>query len=189
MLGMLVVIVTETMMFAGFISAFTISRANAGPAMWPPPGQPRLPAQATLLNTAVLLISGVLLVVAYRIYKHHSALQAVVSGASPRESGRKALPLYAVGSLLGAAFVALQGREWAALLSQGMTLTSSTLGAFFYLIVGAHALHAVCALLAMGIGAVKLLRGSMGSGYFLAVVTFWTFVVGMWPVIYLRVYF
>src|SRR6266704_3332917 len=111
-----------------------------------------------LLNTAVLLISGVLLVVAYRIYKHHSALQAVVSGASPRASGRRALPLYALGSLLGAAFVVLQGREWAALL-------------------------------AMSIGAVKLLRGTMGRGYFLAVVTFWTFVVGMWPVIYLRVYF
>jgi cytochrome c oxidase subunit 3 len=174
MLGMLVFIVTETMMFAGFISAFTISRANAGEAMWPPPGQPRLPAQATLLNTAVLLLSGVLLFVAYRLFK--------------KEPKRALLP-YVVASLLGAAFVALQGREWLGLLSQGMTLTSSTLGAFFYLIVGAHAAHAVCALLALGIGSVKLLRGTLSNGFFIATLTFWTFVVGMWPIIYLRVYF
>lgn len=51
---------------------------------------------------------------------------------------------------LGAVFVGLQGTEWAALLAQAMTMCSSKLGAFFYLIVGTHALHAVAALLARG---------------------------------------
>jgi cytochrome c oxidase subunit 3 len=174
MLAMLVFIVTEVMMFAGFISAFTISKANAGPTMWPPPGQPRLPAQATMLNTAVLLISGVLLFIAYRAFK--------------KEPQRATWP-YLSAFTLGGAFVALQGREWLGLLSQGMTLTSSTLGAFFYLIVGAHALHAMAAILALGIGFVQLKRGTLSGGFFLACVCFWTFVVGMWPVIYLRVYF
>ena len=174
MLGTLVFIVTEVMMFAGFISAFTISRANAGPGMWPPPGQPRLPAQATLLNTGVLLLSGVLLFVAYRGYK--------------KEPQRATWP-YLAAFLLGGAFVGLQGREWVGLLSQGLTLTSSTMGAFFYLIVGAHALHAVFAILALAIGFVLLKRGKLGNGFFIAALTFWTFVVAMWPVIYLRVYF
>jgi cytochrome c oxidase subunit 3 len=174
MLATLVFIVTETMMFAGFISAFTISKANAGPTMWPPPGQPRLPAQATLLNTAVLLLSGVVLVFAYRLYK--------------KEPQRATWP-YLTAFMLGAAFVGLQGREWLGLLAQGMTLTSSTLGAFFYIIVGGHALHAAVAILFLGIGFIRLKRGTLSPGFFLGSVTFWTFVVGMWPVIYLRVYF
>lgn len=173
MLGMLVFIVTEVMFFAGFISAFTISKANAPMGMWPPPGQPALPAAQTALNTGVLLVSGVLLFLAYRRFRAASS----------------AVALYAGAFVLGAAFVVLQGREWAALLSQGLTMTSSTLGAFFYLIVGLHALHAVVCIFAMAWGFVKLRAGTMSREFFLATVCFWTFVVGAWPIIYLRVYF
>src|SRR5688572_26410303 len=136
MLGMLVFIVAEVMFFAGFISAFTISKANAAMGMWPPPGQPRLPAEATLVNTVVLLISGVLLFVAYRRFRASASWEQLYAGAF----------------VLGAAFVALQGREWVGLLAQGMTMTSSTLGAFFYLIVGLHALHVAVCIVAMGWG-------------------------------------
>ena len=173
MLGMLVFIVTEIMLFAGFISAFTISKANAAMGMWPPPGQPRLPAEATLLNTGVLLVSGVLLFVAYRRFR----------ATQPFES------LYLGAFVLGAAFVALQGREWAALLGQGMTMTSSTLGAFFYLIVGAHALHVAVCIIAMAYGFVLSKQKKLSREFFLATLAFWTFVVGAWPVIYFRVYF
>ena len=40
-LGMLLFVATETMLFGGMISAFTIIRTSA--LIWPPPGQPRLP--------------------------------------------------------------------------------------------------------------------------------------------------
>ncbi len=173
MLGMLIFVVTEVMLFAGFISAFTISKANAAMGAWPPPGQPRLPAEATLLNTAVLLVSGVLLFVAYRRFR----VQAAAKG------------LYLAAFVLGAAFVVLQGREWVALLGAGMTMTSSNLGSFFYLIVGAHALHVSACIVAMAFGFVQLQRGTLSREFFLATLTFWTFVVGAWPVIYLRVYF
>lgn len=173
MLGTLIFIVTELMLFAGFISAFTISKANAAMGMWPPPGQPRLPAEATLLNTAVLLLSGVLLFLSYRRFR----------------AGEPAKPLYVAAFVLGAAFVVLQGREWVALLGAGMTMTSSTLGAFFYLIVGAHALHVAVCIVAMGFGFVRLQTGTLSREFFLATLCFWTFVVGAWPVIYLRVYF
>ena len=173
MLGMLVFIVTEVMFFAGFISAFTISKANAPMGMWPPPGQPMLPAAATALNTVVLLVSGVLLFVAYRRFRGGATVQ----------------PLYLAAFVLGAAFVALQGREWAALLGQGMTMRSSTLGAFFFLIVGLHALHVAVCIVAMGVGYLKLRAGKLSRDFFLATLAFWTFVVGAWPVIYFRVYF
>ena len=173
MLGMLVFIVTEVMFFAGFISAFTISKANAAMGMWPPPGQPMLPAAATALNTAVLLLSGVLLFLAYRRFR----------------AGASSVGLYLGAFGLGAAFVVLQGREWVSLLSQGMTMTSSTLGAFFYLIVGTHALHVAVCIVAMGFGLLRLKAGTMSREFYLATLCFWTFVVAAWPVIYFRVYF
>ncbi|MFN0062161.1 MAG: heme-copper oxidase subunit III [Myxococcaceae bacterium] len=171
-LGILIFIVCEAMMFAGFISAFTIVRAGTLPVLWPPPNQPRLPANATLLNTAALLVSGALVLWAYR-----------------RRNTRLGKDLLAAGFGLGAAFVALQGVEWLALLRQGLTLRSSALGSFFYLIVGAHALHAVVALGALAWAWLEMKKRDLPSGAFATVTVFWTFVVVLWPVIYLRVYF
>lgn len=173
LLGTLIFIGTEVMFFAGLMSAFTIVRAGALPGMWPPPNQPRLPAEATMANTAVLLASGVLLLMAYLRYR----------------KGKRAFALGAGSLALGLAFLALQGREWVALLSQGMTMTSSPLGAFFYLIVGIHGLHVVAACIVLAVVAARLNRGIISNGFFFGAQAFWYFVVVMWPVIYLRVYF
>lgn len=169
--GMLIFIVTELMMFAGFISAFSITRAAY--RTWPPVGQPRLPVEATLFNTAALLLSGALLYLAHRAYTKQ-----------PERAGRLML-----GSLLlGLFFVLFQGYEWAQLLAEGLTLTSSNHGAFFYLIIGTHAAHAVAAILALAIVYFKFVRGTLKRSTFLATAIFWFFVVGVWPVLYLRVY-
>ena len=58
-IGMFLLISTEVMMFSGFISAFLVARANF--STWPPLGQPRLPVEATAINTIVLILSGVAL--------------------------------------------------------------------------------------------------------------------------------
>ncbi len=173
-LGTLIFVVAEVMFFVGMISAFTISKATALPGSWPVPGQPMLPADATALNTVALLLSGAVLVAAHVSFRKGSPMAKwLVLGAW----------------VLGALFVGLQGREWAALLSQGLTLTSSRLGAFFYLIVGTHAVHALMALVALGLSFVSLLRGSTSPGLFFGAQTFWYFVVLLWPIIYARVYF
>jgi cytochrome c oxidase subunit 3 len=170
-IGMLIFVVTELMLFSGFISAFTITRAAYN--TWPPIGQPRLPASATALNTLALLASGALLVVANRAYL-----------TKPERSRR-----WLLGSmLLGLFFVLFQGVEWVQLLRQGLTLTSSNHGAFFYMIVGLHALHAVVAILALVRVYVLLGRGTLERSTFLATSIFWYFVVGVWPLVYLRVY-
>ncbi len=173
-LGTLFFVVAEVMFFSGAISAFTISRSGALPGTWPMPGQPRLPAEATLLNTALLLLSGIVLVVAHQLYRKKSPIAHWVT-----------LCAWA----LGASFVGLQGVEWAGLLSQGLTLTSSPLGSFFYLIVGSHAVHAVVALIALGFAWLQMARNKLAPGLFFGAQTFWYFVVLLWPVIYLRVYF
>jgi heme/copper-type cytochrome/quinol oxidase subunit 3 len=173
-LAMLLAVSVEVMFFAGLISAFTIARAGAGAEHWTTPGDPLLPAASTLANTVALLLSGVFVAVAHLQYRRGSAT-----------TGRTLLAAW----VLGALFVVLQGREWVGLLSQGLTMQSSGLGAFFYLIVGAHGLHALVALAALLAAWYRLTNGTLTASFLYGVETFWYFVVLLWPIIYLRVYF
>lgn len=174
-LGTLIFVGSEVMFFAGLISAFTITRAGSTPLAWSLPAGLVLPAAETAVNSVALVLSGVLTLLAWRRFRSGSA-----SGAAR---------LLLVATVLGAMFVALQGREWWGLLSQGVTMYSSSLGAFFYLIVGTHAAHAVAAVIALAVAWWRLRRGTLTPGFFLGAQTFWYFVVGIWPVIYFRVYF
>jgi heme/copper-type cytochrome/quinol oxidase subunit 3 len=171
-LAMLMFTGTEIMLFAGLISSITILRNSV--AVWPPPGQPRLPVEETAINTAALLLSGIFLIVAHRRFK---------------EEPRQALGAMITALVFGAFFVVLQGREWVDLLASGLTLTSSTHGSFFYLIIGMHALHALIGVGVLGMGCWLVKKERLSFGAFGAIQVFWYFVVGMWPILYLRVYF
>ena len=172
-LGMIIFVAAEIMFFAALMSAHTIARATVLGGVWPPPGQPRLPLQRTAFNTAILLLSGALLAIANR--RMHDSQQKARS--------------YLAGAITaGVAFVLLQGVEWVRLLHEGLTMTSSPHGAFFYLIVGAHALHAVVAIIALAAVYFPLRRGTLSPSRFAATQIFWYFVVLLWPIIYLRVY-
>jgi cytochrome c oxidase subunit 3 len=168
---MMIFVAAEVMFFAGLISAFTIVRA--GSPVWPPPHQPRLPIERTALNTLALLLSGVALAFAHRGY------------ARDRKSARTPMLL---AMLLGGFFVLFQGAEWLALIRQGLTLTSSSLGSFFYLIVGLHALHAVVAIGMLAYAWLRLQRGWLAQSQLVTAEVFWYFVVGLWPVLYAVVY-
>jgi len=172
-LAMIIFVVAEIMFFAALMSAHTIARATVLGGIWPPLGQPRLPVERTAFNTLILLLSGALLLIANR-----RAL----------DSYEKARPYLAGAIAMGIAFVLLQGVEWVALLHEGLTMTSSAHGAFFYLIVGAHALHAVVAIAVLTAIYFPMRRGTLTPSTFAATQVFWYFVVLLWPVIYLRVY-
>lgn len=103
-LGTIVFVGAEVMFFAALISAHTIARASAMGGIWPPPGQPRLPVGRTAINTAALLVSGVMLWLANRYL--------------PR--AQKTAQRYLEAAIvLGAAFVSLQGVEWVRLIRKG----------------------------------------------------------------------
>jgi len=172
-LGVIIFIACEIMFFAGLMSAHTIAKATAMGGVWPPLGQPRLPVERTAFNTAILLLSGLLLFLASR---------------RARDGYEKAQAYLAGAIATGVAFILLQGVEWVALLREGLTMTSSAHGAFFYLIVGAHALHAVVAVAALAALYFPMRRGTLASSTFTATQLFWYFVVLLWPVIYVRVY-
>jgi heme/copper-type cytochrome/quinol oxidase subunit 3 len=172
-LGMLVFIFTEVMFFAGRISAHAIVRSQAAGQMWPPYGQPRLPVEQTAINTAALLVSGIVLFLAWLAFR--------------RESQSARIPLL-LSIILGTIFVVFQGLEWVALLGEGLTLQSSSYGGFFYLIVGTHALHAVAALVALVWAWVRLDKERLTAAQLATVAAFWYFVVLVWPILYWKVY-
>ena len=173
-IGVLIFVVCEAMFFAGLISAHTIIKVQALALRgWPPPGQPRLPWQATLINTAALLASGVLMYLAVKAFE--------------RAASRALRPLL-WSVVLGAFFILFQGMEWVALLREGLTMTSSTHGAFFYLIIGSHGLHALGGLAVLAWAYLRLRSGDLVRTQLLTVSIFWYFVVGLWPVLYWRVY-
>jgi len=172
-LGMGLFLFAEFMLFMGLVSAFLIIKTNAPGQIWPPPGQPRLPIGETAFNTVMLLLSAVVLVLAHRAYRRADAR----------------FKWYLLGAIgLGAFFVAFQGVEWLALIDEGLTLTSSTHGSFFYLIVGCHALHAIFAIGLLGFVYIKTLAGDFRESTFWAAEFFWYFVVGMWPLLYWLIY-
>lgn len=170
-LGMSLFVLTEIMFFAGMISVFNIVRAQA--IVWPPPNQPRLPVEATAINTLALFASGLCVYLAQRQF------------AKSRLTARLPLTLAIV---FGATFVVFQGYEWLSMIAQGLTLTSSALGSFFYLIVGIHALHVVVALGLMIQTWRRHVRGWLQPSQLATAAVFWYFVVGAWPLIYWRVY-
>jgi len=171
-LGVSIFILTEAMLFTGFISGFVIIKANAS-GVWPPPDQPRLPIEMTAVNSLILLASGLLLWAAARQLKQQRA-----NGSA----------LFLGSVILGCVFVSVQGYEWVQLIGEGLTLTSSSYGSFFYMIVGMHALHALAGLAVLTNMYRYHRAGTHTEDGFQATRIFWYFVVGLWPVLYWQVY-
>ena len=179
-IAVLVFVVFEAMMFAGMVSVFLLTRA-ATTGAWPPAGQPWFPPQETAINTAALLVSGVLVFMAARAWEKREA---------------RVGPLILAAITLGTFFVFFQGVVWLALIRQGLALTSSPPGIFFCFTVGLHGANALGALIFMGFAWLRLKplrddeesRGSLGSSTFSAARILWYFVVGVWPLLYLCLY-
>ena len=174
-LAMLFFLVAETMFFAGLISAFFVLRLGA--PVWPPPLQPRLPVLITGLNTLVLLASSLAMIAALRALR--------------RGDGRALVERLAATAALGALFLAVQGYEWARLIHYGLTVTSGAYGATFYTLIGIHAAHVLGALAWLTVALVLARRGRFAGGRITmlrACATYWHFVVGLWPILYVAVY-
>ena len=174
-LGLLVLLGAEAMFFAGLIGAFLVFRL--GSEVWPPPSQPRLPVGVTGINTVLLLFSGL---------TFHLALKAV------RRSDSKGLIQWILTTLvLGTLFLSIQGYEWVRLVHFGLRVSSGVYGATFYTLIGFHGLHVFAAVIWLMIVLFQARRGGFTSQSHPGVETcsmYWTFVVGLWPVLYGLVY-
>jgi heme/copper-type cytochrome/quinol oxidase subunit 3 len=174
-LAVLMLLGAELMFFAGLIGAFLVFRLSA--AVWPPPFQPRLPLGVTGVNTVILLASALTM---------HWAVRSGRTGAN------SSLVRYLVATaVLGAVFLLIQGYEWFRLLHFGLTTSSSVYGGLFYTLIGTHGAHVFGGLVWLSVVCWQAGRGRFSKSNYVGVQTsrmYWTFVVGLWPVLYGLVY-
>jgi cytochrome c oxidase subunit 3 len=129
--------------------------------------------EATAVNTVILLASGALLPLAARALREHKS---------------RAYTLALASFIGGLTFLCVQGFEWARLITEGLTMTTSVHGAFFYLVVGIHALHVIGALCAFAWVVWRIKRGTVTHAQMSAMQVLWSFVVLVWPALYVMVY-
>jgi heme/copper-type cytochrome/quinol oxidase subunit 3 len=175
-LALLLFIGADVMFFAGLIGAFVVFRYGA--ADWPPLGQPRLPVAVTGVNTLILLASG------YTMFRVWRQLD---------DWNRRRLTFgLNLTALLGVIFLAVQGFEWTRLIGFGLTMKSSVYGAIFYTLIGCHAVHVLGAVIWLLLVLMHLRQNRFTArrhaGIKLAGM-YWFLVVGLWPMLYVLVYF
>jgi cytochrome c oxidase subunit III len=174
-LGLLMFLGAEAMFFAGLIGAFLVFRLSS--SIWPPPFQPRLPIGVTGVNTAILILSA---------FTMRRGLTAI------RGDERESLIRFLWTTVaLGGTFLLIQGYEWVRLVQFGLTVSSSVYGGIFYTLIGFHGLHVAGAILWLAVVLVQARSGRFSKEYYTGVQTcamYWTFVVGLWPVLYGLVY-
>jgi cytochrome c oxidase subunit 3 len=174
-LAVLMFLGAEAMFFAGLIGAFLVFRVAS--SIWPPPFQPRLPTEITGINTLILLASAITM---------RLGVRAIQRGDVARL--RRLLSWTAAS---GTIFLLIQGLEWLRLLHFGLTVSSSIYGGLFYTIIGCHGLHVFGALIWLLVVCRLAGQGRYTKQSYVGVQTcgmYWTFVVGLWPVLYGLVY-
>lgn len=168
--GLVLFLISLTVLFAGSIIAFAVVRRKAG--SWPPPGSPDLPAAGLIAGTLLLLLSGLLL---------HRGLAAIRRGDGRQLRRFLTMTLYA--SFL---FLAVQVWNWFQF-ARGDTTFYSHLYAFtFYMLTGLHAAHVFGGLVALVIVGFRAGSGAYSWAGYQGVrhcVIYWHFLEGVWLVL------
>jgi len=172
--GMVMALASWSMLFASLFFAYAVLRMSS--ATWPPNGAARLPVGLPAANTAVLLLSSVVL----------------ARGVSPRreKAGRLASSVLAT-ALLGSLFLALQLVVWVPLWTRGFRMDSGIYASLFYGLTVFHAVHVLAGLVALA----WLLKGAR-SGRWVSgrqnpvrlTAMFWHFVDAVWVLMFVVVY-
>ena len=172
MLGMLLFIVSEVMVFGAFFTAYFFIRVVQG-TPWPAP-ETELPVSIAGVNTAILLSSSLTM--------HWS----LVSAKNGNRFGLKAGILTTF--LLGATFLFVQINEYVHI---GFAPHDSAQGSIFYGLTGLHGAHVFVGLTLLAMVTVRAFRGHFTPGEHMGVEVpgiYWHFVDVMWVIVYTSVY-
>jgi len=170
-LGMIFFIGSWSMAFGTLFLSFLILRDRVG--SWPPPGIVLPSFPMATVATLVLLASSVAV---------HASVTRGRSGAGGFAG------LWALGTLLGVAFAALQTWLWFDLLAAGSGPEAGTYESLFFGLTWVHAAHVVVALLALLWIQLGIRTGRYGAHRISTVqntAMFWHFMDVVWVVLYL----
>ena len=172
LLGMLLFIISEVMIFGAFFTAlFFIRVVNADP--WPATGT-ELPVAVAGVNTAILLSSSLTM---------HWALTSIKQG---NRFGLKAGILSTF--LLGSTFLFIQINEYAHI---GFAPQDSAQASIFYGLTGLHGCHVFIGLTLLAMVTVRSFRGHFSPEEHRGVEVpgiYWHFVDVMWIIVFTTVY-
>nr|WBU94049.1 cytochrome c oxidase subunit III [Drosophila paulistorum] len=176
--GMILFILSEILFFVSFFWAFfhsSLSPAIELGASWPPMGIVSFnPFQIPLLNTAILLASGVTVT-----WAHHSLME---NNHSQTTQGL----FFTV--LLGIYFTILQAYEY---IEAPFTIADSVYGSTFYMATGFHGIHVLIGTTFLLICLLRHLNNHFSKNHhfgFEAAAWYWHFVDVVWLFLYITIY-
>lgn len=176
--GIILFIISEVFFFISFFWAFfhrSLSPAIELGSMWPPIGiVPFNPFQIPLLNTAILLASGVTVT-----WAHHSLIR---NNHSQTTQGL----LFTV--TLGIYFSILQAYEY---IEAPFTIADAVYGSTFYIATGFHGLHVLIGTTFLIVCLLRHLNYHFSRGHhfgFEAAAWYWHFVDVVWLFLYISIY-
>ncbi len=176
LLGMLLFIISEIMVFGAFFTAYFFIRVVAG-SEWFPVEDFALPKGIAGVNTAILLSSSVTM---------HWALEAA------RRDNRASLKAgLLVTLLLGTTFLFVQINEYVNLTQEGMTPSALAQASVFYGLTGLHGAHVFIGLTLLLFATIRAFRGHFTPEEHRGVEVpgiYWHFVDVMWILVYSSVY-
>jgi len=173
LLGMLLFIVSEVMVFGAFFTAYFFIRVVQG-ENWFPFDRFELPVAVAGVNTAILLSSSLTM---------HWALVAVRRG--DRRGLRAGLLLT---TLLGATFLFVQVNEY---IHIGFAPSDHAQGSVFYGLTGLHGAHVFVGLTLLTMATIRAFRGHFSPEEHRGVEVpgiYWHFVDVMWVLVYSSIY-
>jgi cytochrome c oxidase subunit 3 len=186
--GTIVWLSSELMVFAALFAMYFTTRAVQGPAIWLESTE-ILNIPFAAINTTVLVLSsvtcqfGVFAAERFQNKREGSLLQINLWGM--RE-------WFSLTFLMGAFFIAGQVYEYAALVSEGMTLSSNAYGSIFYLATGFHGLHVTGGLIAFLIVLIRVAKARrfthQQATTTIVVSYYWHFVDVVWIALFSAIY-
>nr|YP_009745911.1 cytochrome c oxidase subunit III [Sciara ruficauda]QIH95756.1 cytochrome c oxidase subunit III [Sciara ruficauda] len=176
--GMILFIISEVFFFISFFWSFFHSSLSPNIELgmtWPPMGvTPFNPFQIPLLNTIILLTSGISVT-----WAHHSLLE---------NNHSQTTQSLLITILLGIYFTILQGYEY---LSASFCMADSVYGSTFFMATGFHGLHVLIGTTFLFICLIRHINFHFSKNHhfgFEAAAWYWHFVDVVWLFLYVSIY-
>jgi cytochrome c oxidase subunit 3 len=176
LLGMLLFIISEIMVFGAFFTAYFFIRVVSGDEWFPFDGH-ELPRAVAGVNTLILLSSSLTM---------HWALESIKHG---NRAGLRAGLVLTL--LLGSTFLFIQVTEYANLTAEGITPSAFAQGSVFFGLTGLHGAHVFIGLTLLLFATIRAFRGHFDEQHHGGVEVpgiYWHFVDVMWVIVYSSVY-
>jgi len=178
-IGVVLFIISEIFFFLAIFWAFFHSGISPDieiGSQWPPLGiQAINPFELPLLNTIILLSSGVTVT-----YAHHSLIEG-------NRSGTLYGLLYTI--ILACIFTAFQGIEYTV---SSFTISDGIFGSCFYFGTGFHGLHVIIGTIFLSVGIWRALAYHLTDNHHLGLeagILYWHFVDVVWLFLYVFIYY